>query len=59
MGALLDQGGAVAHPVQEVTIAGNLRQMYRDIVALGDDVDTRGAIRCGSVLVGEMTIAGE
>lgn len=53
------QDGAIAYPVHEVTVAGNLRKMYRDIVALGDDVDARGAIRCGSVLVGEMTIAGE
>lgn len=53
------EGGAIAYPVHEVTIAGNLRQMYRDIVALGDDVDARGAIRCGSVLVAQMMIAGE
>ena len=33
--------------------------MYRDIVALGSDIDTRGGIRVGSVLIGEMTIAGE
>lgn len=53
------EGGVIAHPVYEVTVAGNLRTMYRDIVAIGDDVDARGSIRCGSVLVGEMTIAGE
>ena len=53
------ENGAITHPVQEVTVAGNLRAIYRDIVALGDDVDARGAIRCGSVLVGEMTIAGD
>ena len=53
------QDGAIAYPVHEVTVAGNLRTVYRDIVALGNDVDVRGAIRCGSVLVGEMTIAGD
>ncbi len=53
------QDGAIAFPVQEITIAGNLRPMYRDIVALGSDVDARGSIRTGSVLIGEMTIAGE
>jgi PmbA protein len=53
------QDGAVAFPVQEITIAGNLRSMYQDIVALGSDVDARGGIRTGSVLIGEMTIAGE
>jgi len=49
----------VAYPVHEITIAGNLKAMYRDIVALGSDVDARGGIRTGSVLIGEMTIAGE
>jgi PmbA protein len=53
------EGGALAYPVQEVTIAGNLRDIYRNIVALGSDVDPRGSIRCGSVLIGEMTIAGD
>jgi PmbA protein len=53
------ENGALAYPVQEITIAGNLRPMYRDIVALGSDVDPRGGIRTGSVLIGEMTIAGE
>jgi PmbA protein len=51
--------GAVAYPVHEVTIAGNLRHMYLDIAALGEDVDARGTIRCGSVLVREMTLAGQ
>ncbi len=53
------QNGAIAYPVHEITIAGNLRSMYRDIVALGADVDRRGGIRTGSVLISEMTIAGE
>jgi PmbA protein len=53
------ENGVIAHPVHEITIAGNLKQMYRDIVALGTDVDVRGAIRTGSVLLSEMTIAGE
>jgi PmbA protein len=52
------EGGAIAYPVHEVTIAGNLRQMYRNVRALGDDVDTHGAIRTGSALVDELTIAG-
>ncbi len=53
------EGGAIAYPVQEITIAGNLKPMFRDIIALGSDVDARGSIRTGSVLIGEMTIAGE
>jgi PmbA protein len=52
-------GGKLAYPVQEITIAGNLRTMYRDIVALGSDLDERGGIRTPSVLLREMTIAGE
>jgi PmbA protein len=51
--------GAVQHPVHEITIAGNLKRMYLDIAAVGSDTDLRGAIRCPSVLVSEMTIAGE
>jgi PmbA protein len=53
------EGGAIAHPVHEVTVAGNLRHMFRNITALGGDIDPRGAIRCGSLLMGEMTLAGQ
>lgn len=53
------ENGAIAFPVHEVTIAGNLKPMYRDIAALGSDIDARGGIRTGSVLISEMTIAGE
>jgi PmbA protein len=50
--------GRIQYPVHEVTIAGNLRDLYRGIEAIGRDQDLRGGIRCGSLLVGEMTIAG-
>ncbi len=53
------EGGEIAYPVNEVTIAGNLRQMYRDLVAVGSDVDVRGAVQTGSILVAEMTVAGD
>ncbi len=53
------QGGEVRYPVAEITIAGNLREMLQDIAAVGDDVDARGGIRVGSILIREMTIAGE
>ena len=53
------EGGVPVHPVHEVTIAGNLRDMYRDLVAMGGDIDRRGGIRCGSLLLSEMTIAGD
>lgn len=52
------ENGEIAYPVHEVTIAGNLRDLYRRIVAIGKDQDLRGGIRCGSVLVDEMKIAG-
>lgn len=52
------EDGEVRYPVHEVTIAGNLRELYRRISAIGKDQDPRGAIRCGSLLVDEMMIAG-
>jgi PmbA protein len=51
--------GAIQYPVAEITIAGNLREMFAGIAAVGDDIDTRGGIRVGSVLLKELTIAGE
>jgi len=53
------ESGEVVRPVHEITVAGNLRQMFLGIVAQGDDVDRRGAIHCGSLLIDEMTIAGD
>lgn len=53
------ENGEVVEPVEEITIAGNLRRMYRDIVTVGDDIDTRGNLQVGSTLISEMTIAGE
>jgi PmbA protein len=53
------ENGVITYPVHEITIAGNLKQMYLDIVGVGSDVDARGTIRTGSVLIGEMTIAGD
>lgn len=52
------EDGAVAYPVDEVTIAGNLKDIYRDVQYVGDDLDLRGNIRAPSVLVGSMTLAG-
>ncbi len=53
------ENGTIQYPVAEITIAGNLREMFAGIAAVGDDVDTRGGIRVGSVLLNEMTIAGQ
>ena len=53
------ENGAIAYPVHEITIAGNLKELYRQIVAIGGDIDLRGGIRSGSVLVDGFTIAGQ
>jgi PmbA protein len=52
------EGGRVVQPVEEVTIAGNLRPMFAGVRAVGNDVDTRGSIRTGSILLDRMTVAG-
>ncbi|MDH3372203.1 MAG: metalloprotease PmbA [Gammaproteobacteria bacterium] len=52
------ENGEIRYPVHEITIAGNLRDLYPRIAAIGSDQDVRGGIRCGSLLVEEMTIAG-
>ena len=52
------EDGQIAYPVEEITIAGNLKQMFRDIIALGTDVDRRGSRHIGSMLISRMTIAG-
>ncbi|MCC4116500.1 metalloprotease PmbA [Aromatoleum toluclasticum] len=50
--------GKIKHAVEEITIAGNLRDMFRNIVAIGNDALPRGAKLCGSVLIERMKIAG-
>ncbi len=52
------ENGVIQYPVAEITIAGNLREMLRGIVAVGDDIDVRGGVRVGSILLDLMTIAG-
>jgi PmbA protein len=53
------ENGSIQYPVAEITIAGNLREMLKGIAAVGDDVDVRGGTRVGSILLQDMTIAGE
>jgi PmbA protein len=53
------EGGELAYPVQEITIAGNLKDMFQGILAVGTDVLVRGSRQCGSVLIDQMTVAGE
>lgn len=52
------ENGEIAYPVAEITIAGNLLELYRRIAAIGDDVDRRGSKWIGSLLVEQMQIAG-
>jgi PmbA protein len=52
------EDGQIRHPVEEITIAGNLRQMFKGIVAVGTDTLVRGSKSSGSVLIEGMTVAG-
>ena len=53
------ENGEIAFPVEEITIAANLRDMLANIVAVGADVDPRSHVLTGSILLESMTIAGE
>lgn len=52
------ENGEIQYPVEEITIAGNLKDIFRGLVAVGTDVDVRGNLRTGSILIERMTIAG-
>jgi PmbA protein len=53
------ENGEIQYPVEEITIAGNLKDIFRDIQAVGSDVEVRGSKQTGSILVGNMMVAGE
>jgi PmbA protein len=53
------ENGQIAHPVEEITIAGNLKKMLAGIVAVGNDVQVRGTKQTGSIMIDRMTVAGE
>jgi PmbA protein len=53
------ENGEIQYPVHEITIAGNLKDMYRNIVALGNDVLVQGSRQCGSILIDNMMVAGQ
>ncbi len=53
------ENGVIQYPVEEITIAGNLKDMFKNMVAIGNDVDLRGNIRTGSILIEQLSIAGE
>jgi PmbA protein len=52
------EGGEIRYPVEEITIAGNLNDMFRAIAEVGNDVDLRSSLRTGSILIESMTVAG-
>lgn len=53
------ENGQIQYPINEFTIAGNLKDMYQNIVAIGIDIETRTNIQCGSILIDNMSIAGK
>jgi len=53
------EGGVIRYPVEEITIAGNLRDMFLGVVAVGADVLVRNGRSTGSILIDHMTIAGD
>ncbi len=53
------ENGEIQYPVEEITIAGNMKQMFSQLIAVGNDEELRGSIRTGSWLIESMMIAGE
>lgn len=53
------ENGEIQFPVEEITVAGNLKDMYKNIVAVGNDIDPRRSMKVGSILMDKMTVAGE
>ncbi len=58
-GGLWIKNGEPAFPVEEVTVAGNLREMFRNISAIGNDLEFRGAVACPTLRIEGMTVAGQ
>ena len=52
------ENGQIQYPINEFTVAGNLKDMYQNIVAIGNDLETRSNIQCGSILIENISIAG-
>lgn len=53
------ENGEIQYPVEEITIAGNLKDMFRSIIAIGSDINPNQSTRCGSILIEEMMVAGD
>ena len=52
------ENGEIQYPVSEITIAGNLKDMFKAVVGLGGDIERRGGIQTGSILIEQMQVAG-
>ena len=52
------ENGKIVYPVSEITISGTLQNIFKGLVAVGNDVDLRGSIRTGSLIIEEMQVAG-
>ncbi len=52
------ENGEICYPVEEITIAGNMHDMFKNVAAVGNDIDFRGNIRTGSILIAQMSVAG-
>ena len=53
------ENGEIQYPLEEITVAGNLKDMFMGIRAIGNDIDQRGRVQTGSILIDRMTVAGE
>jgi PmbA protein len=52
------ENGVIQYPVEEITIAGNMKIMFEQMIAIGTDTVIRGTRRTGSILIENMTVAG-
>jgi PmbA protein len=53
------ENGELTYPVEEITVAGNLKDMFKNIVAIGNDLEWRGSTACPTIMIEGMTVAGE
>lgn len=53
------ENGELTYPVEEITVAGNLKEMFKNIVAIGNDLEWRGSTACPTIMIEGMTVAGE
>ncbi len=58
-GGLWISNGELTYPVEEITVAGNLKEMLRNISEIGSDLRFRGSVACPTIRIDGMTVAGE